>query len=239
MKRHKGNLREAGNVLFLILIAVALFAALSYAVTSSSKGGGNGITKDKVKLAAAELIQYATSVEQAVSRMMLINQCSENQISFENPIVAGYTNGSSPADKSCHVFDVAGGGISKKDYDSFPLLESSSALYAFDFEIYPNNVCIDRQGIRTGGDGTDLVLVKPHVTQELCDEVNRQVGFPSHDLGGSGYDMGRFIGSYGTPGCYLVGLPAGSHAPRSFCVTGRQGGTTNDVPIFYHVLIPR
>lgn len=60
---------NSGNVLFLILIAVALFAALSYAVTSSSRGGGIDAKKDSSELIASEIMNYVSSLEQAVTRL--------------------------------------------------------------------------------------------------------------------------------------------------------------------------
>lgn len=60
---------EAGNVLFLILIAVALFAALSYAVTQSSRGDGNDISDEQAKLIAGEILNYEVAIKTAAQRI--------------------------------------------------------------------------------------------------------------------------------------------------------------------------
>ena len=65
---------NSGNVLFLILIAVALFAALSYAVTNSGRtGGGQALSRDQAKIKASELLQYASYIQQTMTRLSYSN----------------------------------------------------------------------------------------------------------------------------------------------------------------------
>ena len=62
-KMHRST-AEKGNVLFLILIAVALFAALSYAVTQSSRSGGGDANNETSLINSAQVTQYPASVRQ-------------------------------------------------------------------------------------------------------------------------------------------------------------------------------
>jgi hypothetical protein len=99
---------QSGNVLFLILIAVALFAALSYAVTQSSRGAGDA-DAEKAALDSAVSDNCVSNVQAAELKVSLLNGCDASEISYEledgtNP------NALAPVDESCHVFRDNGGG---------------------------------------------------------------------------------------------------------------------------------
>ena len=108
--------KQKGNALFLILIAVALFAALSYAVTNSGRGG-SGIDKEQASIASSEIVAYAGLATATVERLKLYG-CADNEISFERSPFDGsdtvYFNANSPADFSCHVFHPSAGGLDDK-----------------------------------------------------------------------------------------------------------------------------
>jgi len=73
---------EKGNALFLILIAVALFAALSYAVTQSGRSGG-GVDKEDTMIKVAQTIQYMSSLTNAATRLTIIDGIDPTNITFE------------------------------------------------------------------------------------------------------------------------------------------------------------
>jgi len=106
------NTTQNGNAIALILIAVALFAALGYAFSNTSRTSTSFITDEEVHAYANQIIAYGTDVKSAVQRLQL-RGCDDTQINFENSIsLINYTNTTpSPTDRSCHVFDNNGGGL--------------------------------------------------------------------------------------------------------------------------------
>lgn len=113
---------QSGNALFLILIAVALFAALSYAITNSGRGGG-GIDKETQALDAARLVQYAGAVERGIQRMAILNGTSATEISFHDNGwgFSGYQHGS-PQPNENRVFHADGGGVTWQDFSDVGIL---------------------------------------------------------------------------------------------------------------------
>ncbi len=109
---------QSGNVLFLILIAVALFAALSYAITSSTRGGGNNISSEKAKSQASAILSFASTLQSAMTRMRISNGCGDNEYDFSNNIYKSVanaalntSNSNAPSSGACDLFSPSGGGV--------------------------------------------------------------------------------------------------------------------------------
>ena len=88
---------------------MALFAALSYAVTQSGRGGGN-IDREQEELDLAVNEQCIGSVEYGVNKLKVLNNCPDAEVSYELPNGLN-ENANNPSDTSCFVFHEDGGDI--------------------------------------------------------------------------------------------------------------------------------
>ena len=225
-----------GNVLFLILIAVVLFAALSYAVTQSSRGTGNGDSEQR-KLDASAILNYTTSIANAVNRLKMINGCGELEISFDNPLDTGYTNPNSPADRSCHIFDPNGGGVS-------PILNAQGTTNTF---YYTGNMAISGVGTTE----PELAISwwsesgEPELEYEICSHISEGIGFvdsgvPAVTSNYSSVAVYKFAGAASG----LYGYTASSaHVTGNATISGKTigcvRGNGGQRYMFFHVLIER
>ncbi len=99
---------NSGNVLFLILIAVALFAALSYVIINSSRMGTGSTQAERARLDAALLDNYTASINTGLLKLSL-RACET--IDYTPP--SGWGAGS----KKCFLFHPDGGGVIYQDLD--------------------------------------------------------------------------------------------------------------------------
>lgn len=174
---------RSGNVLFLILLAVALFAALSYAVTQAGRSSGKDISDEKLSLEVNELLSFSNAVKAAILRMKLISGCKDTEISFQSSEwfkSTFYDNPNSPADHSCHVFHPEGGGVAFKDIlrdlDNVLSYDTSGdpSTYA---HIFSGKAGVLDVGANTnqGPIGNELILIV-HVNENFCRLVNEKLG---------------------------------------------------------------
>lgn len=223
---------QNGNVLFLILIAVALFAALSYAVTKSTSGGG-GVSSEKAALTSAQMIQQSAAFSTAIMRLQIMSSCSDTQISFENSTESGYTNATAPASKECHLFDPAGGGLSWQTTDNN--MNDGSAWYFSAIGDVPE--------VGPVVNADELVVMLFNVNDTVCQTINKELGIGNTiPVDGGDINEAKFTGTYGQDETLSGSIGAldcsvdplcGQHTG---CFKEENSGERN---VFYHVLIPR
>jgi hypothetical protein len=218
-----------GNALFLILIAVALFAALSYAVTRGSRGSG-GIERETTLLDASQITQYGATIRLAVRRMILMGSV-DLEISYAGPLaLEPYCN----ADPKNCVFYPGGGDI---DFGAAPLADGTY-WGAADGGNYVQDV-----GSNTDVSGREAVAALHGISLALCTKINQQLG------------LGAAVANNATA---LDEFPFGGSAPISLASIedyGARGSVVDAYPgqpfgcvyepvelggyVYYHTLIER
>lgn len=152
---------QSGNVLFLILIAVALFAALSYAVTSSTRSGGGSAEKETLQLTASEIFSFYTGVRTSITRMILAGTSPE-QINF-------IRNDTTPEG----LFSPNGGA---SIYASVPQGIGSSAWGFAGLQSATAGLYVENIGTNTDISGREIIGGLSNIPLALCEIINRRLG---------------------------------------------------------------
>lgn len=172
MKKMKTHQTESGNVLFLILIAVALFAALSYAVTQSSRSGGGDAGKETNLVASAQLTQYPAGVRTSIIRMVVSDNVDVTTLRFNPPsdFAAGCATATTQA--LC-VFHPNGGGAIFDQAPPDMMEDGNPGPWTFngDFEIV--NIGTSDAA---DGDGNEIIAFLPGIKKAVCEKINSELG---------------------------------------------------------------
>lgn len=156
---------DCGNVLFVVLIAVALFAALTYAITSSSRFSENNTSQEDNRIIATQLIQYAANVESGLQHMKISKSCTYDKFDFDKPSSATFNTGN----VSCKVFHPSGGGIPFSFPD--PKMKANTTT---GFCATPNYNFTGVNEFKDVGENgrDDWAMTLPCITKELCLQIN-------------------------------------------------------------------
>lgn len=217
---------QSGNVLFIILIAVALFAALSFAVSSTMRSNQTtGIAQEKEKVNTAYLHQFPSALNQTIMRMRMSEGIQPEELIFAFPGNTDYgTFGTVPDHE---VFHPQGGGL---PYQAPPdnVNDGSSWIFNGDLEI-------DNIGT-TGGtsNNTELLAILTGIPENLCRYINYDITDvmqdpPSITVSG---ETNKFTGTFGYAG--TVSNPAVS-GHDTYCYYSTNLGKY----VFYKALIER
>lgn len=232
-----GRQGESGNVLFLILIAVALFAALSYAVTQSTRSGGGTSDNETSLINSAQLTQYPAGVRTAVVRM-IIGGTDVNNIEFNPP--SNFVVGR----EAVEVFHPTGGGATYANAPTEimdPSGGNTGGVWIFNGENQINFIGTSDAGGPEQATA-DVIAFLSGVTQSICNRLNGELGISGAIPVESGLDVTTLMddsnpnicdptcagGTIGGDVTALDGQPYGCF---------RNGGAGPYV--YYHVLVER
>lgn len=242
--------QEQGNILFLILIAVALFAALGFAATQTLRTSTKDPQSESQNVRGIEVIQYATFVAESIMRMKF-RGIDDSQLCFDSPLWGNTDYYHSACDDEMkRVFSTVpgSGGVS--------WMKAAKGANLGEPWYFTGSSCVPGIGPYQGDDcnsdgastSEELMMFLPNISKALCLEINTQLdienpnGNPpqaSSNIWPSG--MPVFTGSFADGG-KVDSAGSGDAAVlrgREFgCVEG-NGTPPAGTYVYFHTLLKR
>ncbi|AEP10240.1 hypothetical protein [Micavibrio aeruginosavorus] len=233
---------ERGNVLFLILIAVALFAALSYAVTQSTRSGSGDASGETNLISSAQLTQYPAGIRTSIVRMIIAGAQVEDLL-FNPPSDFASIAG----EENYGVFHPQGGGSVFTNASADMLEAGADGRWYFNMQAEITNVGIN------GAGGNDLIAFLPGMSRNVCRKINDELGIVAtggNDANGDAIPTGpNYIPTGAQEGGNTNYMNEGYTAPGSAAVTigldftgqpfGCYDANNSGDYVYYHVLVER
>ncbi len=234
-------MKERGNILFLILLAIVLFAALSYAVTNGTRVSDNGgMSKEAAESAAADILNWTAQVDVVVQRMRMIKGYSIEDISFRDNANKDQTGGAdifhntNCGGTDCRVFYPDGGGATSRFFEKYAY--AAANVGDANLRMPGHHTYMMGQVANIGTPANDLLLRIDYLALPVCKALNRKLGLSECPAVGQTGSIRRFEGAVG-PSI----VDAASAYKYSADVTGQTNfcSCSGNAGSFLHVVIER
>lgn len=232
--------KNRGNILFLILLAVVLFAALAYAVTASLRGGGKDASTERFDLYASQLIQAASLLEQNMARAMLVNDIKEYGFDLSGTDVQNGANGTCTSTNCRMITGSTSGPMPEGGGVTIPKMPSwaSASPNESDRRMRPMIVTIPN----VGTSAEEVIWTTGFLNRQSCEAINKALNLSNINLAlgdtiGGDTSLRNYSGTLSSlpaTGAAIGDIANGTAGLRSFCF---YNGSWEYV--FLHVLIAR
>jgi hypothetical protein len=171
-----------GSALFIILIAVLLFAALTYAITSSSRSKGD-VNKERTQLEASRMVSYVGALRNTVHRMVLAQGIPAETLMYNNNLYKT-NNGNlvyplgAPADPSRYVFHPSGGNLTPQNFPSISAVCTNSSCDSGGQILAGDAIVLWVQADGVGTDAPDIAIMFNNPTRDACIAFNKGFNMP-------------------------------------------------------------
>ncbi len=153
-------------MMLYILLGVALFAMLAYAIVKGSPGSSSTLSADQARTVAMDMIQYGDSLRPIIDRMMLLGGVSDTDSPAGSGILFDPPGAGTPP-LTRELFDPSGGNAT---YETPP----AAACLSTCSYVFTGQITVTGAGSDTN---PELSMILVDIPEEVCAQINSVLGY--------------------------------------------------------------